>query len=47
MRNYLAEDVISREMLNLMKQYQNHLGEKCQVLNGVIELLENTSEIKA
>lgn len=45
MRNYLAEDVLNSEMLHLMRQYQNYLGEKGQVLNGVIEMLENTSQI--
>lgn len=45
MRNHLAEHVLNGEMLHLMKQYKNSLGEKGQVLNGAIELLENTSPI--
>jgi len=45
MRNYLAEDVLNSEMLHLMKQYTIYLGEKGQILNGVIEVLENTSQI--
>lgn len=45
MRNYLAEDVLSSEMLHLMKQYQNSIGEKGKILDGAIELLENTSKI--
>lgn len=41
-RNYMAEEVLNEEMLHLMKQYQNSLGEKGQVLNGIVEFLENT-----
>lgn len=43
MRNHLAEDVLNAEMLNLMLQYQQYLGEKGNVLTGVIELLQQTS----
>jgi len=32
-------------MLHSMKLYKNNLGEKGEVLNGVIELLENTSKL--
>ncbi|XP_052258149.1 uncharacterized protein LOC127862916 [Dreissena polymorpha] len=45
MRNHLAEDVLNSEMLHSMKLYKNNLGEKGEVLNGVIELLENTSKL--
>ncbi|KAH3864526.1 hypothetical protein DPMN_027545 [Dreissena polymorpha] len=43
MRNHLAEDVLNAEMLNLLLQYQPYLGEKGNVLTGVIELLQQTS----
>ena len=45
MRNYLAEDMLDKEMLNLMKTYRNTLGPKGAILDGAIELLENTSEL--
>jgi hypothetical protein len=45
MRNHLAEEVLNNEMLNLMKQYKNSLGEKGQIRNGAVQLLENTSHI--
>lgn len=45
MRNYLAEDVLDKEMLNLMKVYRNSLGEKGEILDGVIEFLESTSKL--
>ena len=32
-------------MLHAMKTYQNALGEKGQVLNGVEEMLEHTSKL--
>ena len=43
MRNHLAEDVLDSEMLNLMIEYQKHLGDKASILNGVVELLKRTS----
>ena len=45
MRNHLAEDVLDSEMLNLFIQYQNYLGEKGKILDGVIELLKQTSKL--
>lgn len=45
MRNHLAEDVLDKEMLNLMRTFRNSLGEKGQILDGAIEFLEKTSEI--
>ena len=43
MRNHLAEDVLDSEMLNLLLNYKDTLGEKGSVLDGAIELLKNTS----
>ena len=45
MRNYLAEDILDKEMLNLMKIYRNSLGSKGAILDGAIEFLERTSEL--
>ena len=45
MRNHLAEEVLNSDMLHAMTVYQNSLGEKGQVLNGAIELLEQTSKL--
>lgn len=45
MRNHLAEDVLNSEMLNLVLQYQQYLGEKGEVLNGLVELLQQTSKL--
>ena len=45
MRNHLAEQVLNKDMLYLMKQYQQHLGAKGDCLNGCIEFLEKTSEM--
>ena len=45
MRNHLAEEVLNSDMLHAMKVYQNSLGEKGQILNGAIELLEQTSQL--
>lgn len=45
MRNHLAEDVLNSDMLHAMKVYQQTLGEKGQILNGAIELLEQTSRL--
>jgi hypothetical protein len=47
MRNYLAEDVLNSTMLNSFKIYKENLGEKGQILNGVIEFLEHTSQLVA
>lgn len=44
MRNELAETMLDSEMLNLMKSYQNSLS-NASVLDGAIELLENTSSL--
>lgn len=43
MRNKLAEDVLNKEMLHLVKTYASSLGENGSNLKGTIELLENTS----
>ncbi|KAK3108741.1 hypothetical protein FSP39_014554 [Pinctada imbricata] len=43
MRNYLAEDVLNSEMLNLMKQYKVSLGTVGKKLDSTIDFLENTS----
>jgi len=45
MRNHLADEVLNSDMLNLMIQYQTHLGSKGVVLNGAIELLWYTSKL--
>ena len=45
MRNHLAEDVLNSDMFHAMKVYQNSLGEKGQILNGAVELLEQTSKL--
>ena len=45
MRNYLAEDVLDKEMLNLMKVNRNSQGENVEILDGAIEFLENTSKL--
>ena len=45
MRNHLAEDVLNSDMIHAMKMYQQALGEKGQVLNGVVEMLEQTSKM--
>jgi hypothetical protein len=45
MRNHLAEDVLDTDMLHLMLQYQQSLGEKGSILNGAIELLQNSSKL--
>lgn len=45
MRNHLAEDVLDTEMLNLFIQYQQYLGEKGSILDGVVELLKQTSKL--
>ena len=43
MRNHLAEEVLNKDMLPLMQEYKTSLGEKGSVLNGAIELLQDTS----
>jgi hypothetical protein len=43
MRNKLAENVLDKNMLNLMELYKKSLGENGNVLNSSIELLKNTS----
>lgn len=45
MRNHLAEDVLNLDMLHALKTYQHAIGAKGEVLNGVIELLEQTSQL--
>ena len=40
MRNYLAEDVLNSEMVQVKKRYQVYLGEKGSVLSGANEYLE-------
>lgn len=45
MRNHLAEEVLNSDMLHAMKVYQQTLGEKGQILNGAVELLEQTSRL--
>ena len=46
MRNHLAEQVLNRDMLLLMKTYQQSLPlEKRQAIDSSIELLEMTSEL--
>ena len=42
MKNKLA-DVLNDDMLNLIQQYQNTLGEKGTDLNSTIDLLNHTS----
>jgi len=43
MRNALAENVLNKEMLHLMKLYADSLGENRDKLDATIELLEQTS----
>ena len=45
MRNRLAEDVLSEEMLNLMLAFQKFLGEDGYLLNDTVALLKATSVI--
>lgn len=44
MRNHLAEEVLNKDMLNLMKQYKESLSESSH-LDKSIELLEHTSAV--
>ena len=44
MRNHLAEEVLNKDMLHLMKVYQQSLAEG-SYLNKTVELLEHTSAI--
>lgn len=43
MRNALAENILNKEMLHLMKLYADSLGENRDKLDATIELLEQTS----
>lgn len=43
MRNHQAEEVLKKDMLDLMLVYKASLVEKGAVLDGVIEFLEKTS----
>ena len=43
MRNHLAEQVLNMDMYHEVKMYQISLGEKGEVLNGLVELLKQTS----
>lgn len=45
MRNHLAEDVLNENMLFLMQQYKQNLGQKGQILDGCISLLQNTLQM--
>ncbi|XP_070184988.1 uncharacterized protein [Littorina saxatilis] len=45
MRNHLAEEVLDHNMLHLFKAYQKSLGQAGGKLQGVLDLLEQTSEI--
>lgn len=42
MRNHLAEEALNSDMLHLFLQYQAYLGLKGSVLNGVVQLLNQT-----
>ena len=44
MRNHLAEDILSSEMLNTMTQFQASLGENGNVMNGIKEILKQASK---
>jgi len=44
MRNHLAEEVLNKDMLNLMSQYKDSLSDGTH-LNKTIELLEHTSAV--
>jgi hypothetical protein len=43
MKNHLAEEVLNGEMLHLMKQYRESLGDVGFQLDATIELLECTT----
>lgn len=45
MRNHLAEEVLSNDILNLMLEYKGSLANQGDFLNGVIELLRKTSKM--
>ena len=45
MRNHLAEDILNSEMLHALQMYQISLGDKGNVLSGLIELLQQTSHL--
>ena len=45
MRNHLAEEVLNKDMLNLMLEYKASLANQGEVLNGAIEFLRKTSRM--
>ena len=45
MRNHLAEEVLDKDMLYLMKRYRQVLGKDGSSLDGCIELLQHTSPL--
>ena len=45
MRNRLAEEVLDKDTLYLMKQYRQVLGELGSSLGGCLELLQHTSSL--
>ncbi|KAH3858919.1 hypothetical protein DPMN_101563 [Dreissena polymorpha] len=45
MRNHLAEQVLDADMLHALKVYRESLGEKGAALNGLVELIEQTSQL--
>lgn len=45
MRNWLAEDILDKEMLNLMKDYRNLLVSKGKILENALKFLEKISEL--
>jgi hypothetical protein len=44
MRNHLAENVLDVNMLQLMLEFRQSLGEKGEYLSGTVELLQQTSQ---
>ena len=44
-RHHLAEDVFDNDMLHVMSRYQQTLGANASVLDGVIDLLKQTSKL--
>ncbi|XP_071111146.1 uncharacterized protein [Haliotis cracherodii] len=45
MRNHLAEEVLDSNMLSLMRLYKQNLGHGSSVLEGAVDLLEQTSTL--
>ncbi|KAH3717427.1 hypothetical protein DPMN_060215 [Dreissena polymorpha] len=43
MQNKLAEELLDTDKLTFMEAYQQHMGANGSTLDGVIELLKNTS----